>query len=113
MPFPTEFPKEAVGVLLHAKDQDTAHIALAGYELVGFGLGLVFGDVKPLASLDFSSMTTLAEGADAATKITARAKELKKSGLATFAIILKLLAEFGPVVLDLVNKIKDLLKSKE
>lgn len=48
--FPTEFPQLAAQTLiqgmLHSDKRDSGRMALAGYELLGFGLFKYFGDVK-------------------------------------------------------------------
>lgn len=109
MGFPQEFPKSAVNTLLKYKEQDAGHFALAAYELVGYGLGNYFGDVKYFAALDFGTVAVIAEGAEAIEKVKAKAKELKGAGVPTFLIILQLLAEFGPVILKLVKNLRELI----
>jgi hypothetical protein len=112
MPFPTDFPKDAVATLINAKNNDTAHLALAGYEVLGFALSQYFGDVKFLAGLDFATLSKVAETADLAVKIQTRAQELKAGGAGVFLIILKLISEFGPVIAQVVAAIRDLLNPK-
>lgn len=52
--FPTEFPTMAAQVLiqsmLHKDSADKGRMALAGYDLLGFGLFKYFGDVKYMAN---------------------------------------------------------------
>lgn len=113
MAFPTTFPKEAINALLTFKQQDPAHISLAAYEVIGYGLKLYFGDVAWLAGLDFETLSKLGEGADLAAKIQARAIQLKAGGMGTFLIIFKLLVEFGPVILQLADAIRNLFATKQ
>lgn len=109
MPFPTDYPKDAIAVVLTPKTNDAAHVALAAYEVLGFALGQYFGDVKFHAGLDFETLSKVAEGADLAAKVQTRALELKASGVGVFVIILKLVAEFGPVIFKLAQSIRALL----
>lgn len=113
MPFPKDFPSQSLNALFTAKQQDPAHLALAGYELIGYALHLYFGDVAWLAGLDFDTLSKMAEGAELATKIQARAQELKKGGAGVFLIIIKLLVEFGPVIMQLADAIRQLFAKKE
>lgn len=108
MSFPKDFPKDGINTLVNAGDQSTELIALALYDIAGYALGVYFGDVKYPAGLDFNTLSKLAEGADVVSKIKARTLELKKSGVGIFVLIVKLLAEFGPVVLQLVQAIREL-----
>jgi hypothetical protein len=112
MPFPKDFPKEALHALMTVKEQDQSHIVLAAYELLGYGLHFYYGDVMWLAGLDFDTLSKFAEGADLAAKIQTRARELKGSGVGVFLIIMKLLAEFGPVILKLAQAIRELFKKE-
>jgi hypothetical protein len=107
MSFPSEFPRPALGTLLHAKDAGIPALALAGYDILGYGLYLAFGDVKYLAGFDFETVTTLAEAADQSEKIQKRYDQLKGSGVGMAMIILQLLQEFGPVILAFIKKIRE------
>jgi hypothetical protein len=110
MAFQKDFPKEAVHALASFGDQPAELLALAGYEVLGYGLGLYFGtDVKYPAALDFATLSKLAEGADLVAKIQTRISEYRVKGVANWLLILKLLAEFGPVILQLVQAIRELL----
>lgn len=113
MPFAKDFPSQAIHALADIQNTDQAHIALAAYEVLGYGLHLYYGDVAWLAGLDFASLSAFAEGADLATKIRSRALELKAGGAGTFLIILKLLAEFGPVIVKLADAIRSLLNKPQ
>lgn len=109
MPFPTEYPKDAIAVVVSPKTNDVAHVVLAGYEVLGFALGQAFGDVKFHAGLDFETLSKVAEGADLVAKVQTRALELKAGGAGVFVIILKLVAEFGPIIFQLAQSIRALL----
>lgn len=109
MPFPTEFPRTALGTLVDAKNNDLPHLVLAGYELVGYGLFMAFGDVKYLAGFNFEVITELGNAADVTEKVTARAIELKGLGLPWYLLVLSLLKEFGPSVLTLIKNIREKL----
>lgn len=113
MPFPIEYPKDSIAALLNAQKTDLPHLVLAGYEVLGFGLAQYFGDVKFNAGLDFGSLSKIAEGADLVTKIQTRAVALKGAGFGPIMVILKLLSEFGPIILQLVQSIRDLLNKPQ
>lgn len=116
MSFPTTFPEPAISVLVGAvsgKSPGAGPIALASYDLVGYGLFKTFGDVKYMMQFDPIVLAKLAEAVpyDQVTKIVARYTELKATGISTWLLILTLVKEFGPVAIQLIQKLRDILAS--
>jgi hypothetical protein len=110
--FPVEFPQSALLEVIKGHDADTAHLVLAGYELLGYGLRMYFGDVQFMPQADFDVIARVVVGAETAQRIAARAQELKGSGFGIAMIVIKLVIEFGPQILKLVESIRELLKKK-
>jgi hypothetical protein len=90
MPFPTEFPRDALGVAMNFKDANKDTLALAAYDILGYGLFLALG-----------------EAADDVSKAQKRYYELKGTGAATWLILLKILAEYGPKILEIIKKLRE------
>lgn len=109
--FPKEFPQNALVEVLKGKDASIPHLVLGGYELLGYGLYLYFGEVKYMPQGQLELIQSLSLTADAAQKITDRARQLKAEGMVTWLIIMQLLMEFGPVILKLAMKIRELLRN--
>jgi hypothetical protein len=107
MPFPTEFPRDALGVAMNFKDANKDTLALAAYDILGYGLFLALGDVKYLAGFDLDTMLVLGEAADDVSKAQKRYYELKGTGAATWLILLKILAEYGPKILEIIKKLRE------
>jgi hypothetical protein len=117
MSFPTAIPKQAVAELLSlalSPDKpDKATIALAVYDITGFALAKVFGDVKyPVGGLNLSSIETilnlpLFQNAGQALKDfqseTASGKS-KVQALAALAL------KYGPTIAETVLQILALVK---
>lgn len=59
MSFPTEFPQQAVAVVIskvRGEEKSNAQLALAAYELVGYGLYHFFGDAKYMVGVNLSQL---------------------------------------------------------
>jgi len=109
MPFPTDFPQAAVLEIVKGKNADLAHVVLAGYELLGFGLYAYFGDVKFPATGDFETLSKLAESAEVAKAILAAAQTLASGGLPWWRIAIALATQFGPQIFSLITTLKSLV----
>lgn len=126
MSFPTELPQNALTTLaaIPAGDHvDPGRIALAAYELVGYGLHLYFGDVKYLMgaspkaveivneviaafdqnTLDYMKSLPLLEIAEAALA-------MYQGGTSPYLIAVKLAFKYGPQILPLFKKIMALVE---
>jgi len=108
MAFPTAFPEQALGVLLTAKEHTKDRVALAVYDLVGYGLYKVFGDTKYLMQADPLVLAKLAVllsklPYDKLSKIVDRFNGLRTEGASYWRIAFTLVKEFGPVVLEVVE----------
>lgn len=110
MPFPQEFPKVALATLLgyaNGSPPDNASAALAGYELTGYVLGLVYGDAKYPVGIDLAKLLALAaspEFSKAQDAVKAFAKN-KEAGVPLGRNLLKILLEYGPQILALILKL--------
>jgi hypothetical protein len=111
--FPQTFPQQSVAELMKlATDRshvDGGRVALAVYELAGYGLYCYFGDVRYLTGAALGADVLMSpEFIQLATEypqVAARFQELKGMGVATWLIVLKLVVEYGPQVLALVQKL--------
>lgn len=112
MAFPSEFPQSALLEVLKGTKADLPHLVLAGYDLLGFGLYTYFGDVKYMPEGAFEVIQAATQSTELAGKIQARAIELRATGLPTWLLIITLLREFGPVILQLVQTIRDLFNKQ-
>lgn len=120
MSFPQELPKSAITEILSAfkGEFDVPRLALAGYELVGYGAYLYFGDVKYLMGANSSAVDILnklmnlldpndiamyADVLKFAAEQLAQGKGYARIG---FAILIK----YGPQTLALVMKVINVFK---
>lgn len=119
MPLPQEFPNLAVQQVISfvtQKDKDQGRLALAVYELAGYGLKLKYGDPKYLMQADHELIQMAAKFTEDDFKkimedlpkyasAAAKAYKMKEEGKGWFQIAMAILMEFGPEVLALIVKI--------
>lgn len=108
MSFPSDLPKGSIVQLFQlvsGKDRDPGRAAYAAWDLTGYGLYLAFGEVQPIKSLDPELALQLASLATRAPEVLEKYVAYKTQGLPTWLIIIKLVREFGPLVLDLLKKL--------
>lgn len=123
MSFPTEFPQAAVTAILGAvktQEFDIPVLTLAGYEVLGYAAYVALGDVKYPIGASPEIMNFVNEVMSAFTPddfkelisnfpqymaVATRYFELEAKGFATWLIIMKLILEFGPMVLPLIKKL--------
>lgn len=126
MSFPSDLPRNAVSVVVSEfTGSHDAHdhrlLALAAYELVGYGLYLGFGDLRypmnydpktgRLASriLDFLEKLDLSD-LPKYVEIALFIAELATAGVSWPLIVLKVVTKFGPKILPLIFQIRELIK---
>lgn len=123
MSFPNELPKQAIGKIfsvVRGEKPDADQLALAVYELVGYGLFLGFGDAKyaagispqilalvndVVASLDIKALKDFPVGELVAFVFAELAKGTRPGVLA-----LKVLFNFGPKAFSVFSTILDAFK---
>lgn len=115
MGFPQEFPKQATSTLLALlgpSKPGVDQVALAGYDLLGYGLGLYFGDAKYVTGLDLGKlMVLLASPEFAKVKEAAQAYfQFVALGDSRWRAALKVLLAYGPDALALVLKVIEAVK---
>lgn len=118
MSFPSEFPGLAVQQVLAfvtKKDEDKARLALAAYELLGYGLKTYFGDAKYLMQSDHELIArasrfteedfkkvvaNLPQYMDAA----AKGYQMYQAGTPIWLILIKLAVQYGPELVAIFAK---------
>lgn len=110
MSFPVDFPKPAFSTLtglLSTEKPSADLIALAVYDLAGYGLGLYFGDVKYPIGLDLGKILEIATSPEFAHAKQAieRFVTLIASGTSRWRALLTVLFEYGPSVVALIKKL--------
>lgn len=121
MSFPNELPRSAISVVLDAfkvGPSDAGQLALAVYELVGYGAYIAFGDVKYLMGADPAildkireilaslNLDDLPKYAEVVQFVLAQ----KDKGYGWPRIILSVTIKYGPQVTALAIKIAALVK---
>lgn len=121
MSFPTELPRSAVGVVLDAfkvGPNDAGRLALAVYELAGYGAYLAFGDVKYLMNADPTILAKIQEilaslNLDDLPKyadVTKFVLAQKDKGYGWPRIILSVTIKYGPEVAKVALKVYAIVK---
>lgn len=119
MSFPADFPGLAVQQVLAfvtKKDEDKARVALATYELLGYGLKMYFGDAKYLMQSDHELVQMAAKFTEEDFKnivanlpqyIEAATKGYKmyQGGTPVWLILVKLALEYGPELVAIFAKL--------
>jgi hypothetical protein len=117
--FPNHFPSQAIDAALKyalGTDRDNGRLALTLYELTGYGLYQVFGDVKylmsgdPMFTQDQSESILISAGFTTSIRdrIRERFNELKNGNLSLILIIVQLLMEYGPMIRKLIDDLRKL-----
>lgn len=115
MSFPTDFPKTAAATLLgfaNGNHPDTATAVLAGYELEGYILGLIYKDAKYPVGVDLGKLIELAASPEFASAKEALAayQTSVAGGTRPFRALLQILLQYGPQILGLLLKLLALAK---
>jgi hypothetical protein len=127
MSFPTDFPQTALTTLIDSfkGTPNTGRLVLSVYDLVGYGLFQVFGDVKYLmgatpevmsivskimALFDSPEFKQLLANLPQYTQLLGDFAQLKASGLPTWLVVIRLGVKYGPEAVTLVLKLYNMLK---
>jgi len=117
--FPSEFPKQAVGVIISAVRGETknySQIALAAYEIEGYVLYQVFGDTKymvgiNLPKVDWEKLFALLQDPDLLKYADAikDAAALFAAGMSPWRIALRITLTYGPAAVSFLRKVLDVI----
>lgn len=121
MSFPTELPRSAIGVILDAfkvGPDDAGRLALAAYELVGYGAYLAFGDVKYLMNADPTLIERIQKILESLNlddlpkyaEVVAYVADLLAKGYRWPRIILSVTIKFGPQIAAVAARVYMLLR---